>query len=120
MIQDKITRVIIQWKPEIQALAYHQNIIAINFGIQKVSNGFELCLSGHSWYDESGLWYFDEEWKPEKNYVSLGQESLQLDKREIFDIYQTIIQKVLAREKEIYRNLIVIVGLVDGELKRLK
>jgi hypothetical protein len=120
IIQDKIKEVINQWTPEIRGLKSHQNIIALNFGIQSVFDGFELCLSGHSWYDESGLWYLDEEWNPEKNYISLGQESQELDRLKILDIYQKTVQEAVTGEKEIYRKLIVIVGPVDGEPTRLK
>lgn len=120
IIQENIKEVINQWTPEIRRLKSHQNIIALNFGVQSVFNGFELCLSGHSWYDESGLWYLDEEWNPEKNYTPLGQESQELDRLKILDIYQKTVQETVTREKEIYRKLIVIVGLVGGELMRLK
>jgi|GEM_PF-3132161 len=120
IIQDKIKEVISQWTAEIRGLKSHQHIIALKFGIQSVFDGFELCLSGHSSYDENGLWYLDEEWYPEKNYIPLGQESQELDRLKILDIYQKTIQETVTREQDIYRKLIVVVGPTDGEPTRLK
>jgi len=120
IIQDKIKEVISQWTAEIRGLKSHQNIIALRFGIQSVFDGFELCLSGHSWYDENGLWYLDEEWSPEKNYILLGQESQEFDRLKILDVYQKTVQETVTREQDIYRKLVVVVESTDGEATRLR
>jgi len=78
-------------------------------------------LTGHSWYDGGDdLWLFDNEWTPEKNYISLGQSSLEFDRLEILDIYERIVQDDIISAKGHYEKLVVVVGLTEGDLKRLK
>lgn len=80
LIQDKITKAVSEWNLDLQNLASSKEIIVINFGAQKVHHGFELYLSGYTWYDDHDLWLFDEIWSPSKNYISLGNESLEFDR----------------------------------------
>ncbi|MDR6569161.1 hypothetical protein [Chitinophaga ginsengisegetis] len=120
LIQDKITKVVIEWNLDLQSLANSKEIIVIKFGAQMVYHGFELYLSGYTWYDDHDLWLFDEIWSPNKNYISLGKESLEFDRLIILEEYENILKKEITNSKDLYRDFIVVVGLVDGEIKRLK
>lgn len=119
-IQNKIKKAITEWNPNIRDLVNHQEIIVINFGLQKVYDGFELYLSGHSWYDDYDLWVLDEEWTPNYNYIPLGIDSLKFDRLEILEIYTVLLENEIRKSKDLYEKLIVFVGLVDGDPKRLK
>jgi hypothetical protein len=119
-IQHKIIGAIKAWSYDIHDLNNHREIIAISFGIQKVYDGFEVYLSGHSWFDGNDLWLLDEKWKPKQNYISLGQDSLNYDRLEILKIYEKAVYDEIKTQKDLYKNFIVVVSLVDGESKRLK
>jgi hypothetical protein len=70
------------------------NIIALNFGIQKVFDGYEIYLEGYEWVDESSeIWLFDIKWSPDLNYIELGEESLKIDRSEMILKYKEIIEK---------------------------
>jgi len=114
-IQGGIKEVVSNWTHEIEALD-KQKIVAINFGLQKVWDGFELYLSGHSWYDEDDdLWLLDKDWFPIQNYISLGQGSLQFDRLEMLELYEKIVSDEIKEKKTLYKKLeMVVVGLVDG------
>ena len=120
-IQDRIRAAIIKWTPDIQALCNQEQIIAINFGLQKVWDGFELYLSGHSWYDDHDIWLFGGDWSPKQNYISLGEDSLEFDRQEMLGMYEKIVEDEIKVKKELYSKLeIVVVGLNPEEPKRLK
>lgn len=120
LIQDKITKVVSEWNLDLQKLVNNKEIIVIKFGAQMVYHGFELYLYGYNWYDDHDLWLFDEIWSPNKNYISLGMESLEFDRLIILEEYENILKKEITNSKDLYRDFIVVVGLVDGEIKRLK
>lgn len=120
-IQDRIRDVIIKWTPDIQALSNQKEIIAINFGLQKVWDGFELVLSGHSWYDDHDSWLLDDEWRPKQNYISLGIDSLEFDRLEMLGMYEKIVEDEIKEKKELYNKLHrVVIGPNDGQPKILK
>lgn len=120
-IHDRIREIIIQWTPDIQALSNQKEIIALNFGFQKVWDGFELCLSGHSWYDEHDLWLLGEEWSPRQNYISLGKDSLEYDRLEIYGIYRKIVQDEINLNRALYDKLQrVVVRPNDGDPEIVK
>lgn len=111
----------IKWTPDIQTLGGQQKIIAINFGFQKVWDGFELYLSGHSWYDDHDSQLIDKEWTPRENYISLGEGSLQFDRLKILEMYEEIVEDQIKREKKLYNKLErIFIGPNDGDPKRLK
>lgn len=120
VIQKRITTVVRGWKLDLLNLAGDEKIIALNFGAQKVYDGFELYLSGHTWYDGYDLWLHDEQWSPNNNYVSLGEESLAFDRLEILEEYENVLKNEIVESRDLYREFIVVVGLMDGDFKRLK
>lgn len=119
-LANQILKVINIWSFDLQDLATCEDIIAINFGAQYVFDGYELYLSGHTWFDGHDLWLLDKKWNPSTNYVSLGPNSLKLDRLYILDTLENVIQCEIAKSKSIYEKLIVTVGLVNGEYKRIK
>jgi hypothetical protein len=60
-----------------------------------------------------------EAWSPEHNYVSLGQHSLILDRLAILDEYVKIVEEEISNSKDLYKNLIVLVGLVDSDYRKV-
>lgn len=119
-IRNKITEVIRGWAIDLQGLAGSNDIIAIHFGAQRVDAGYELYLSGHSWYDGHDLWLFDERWSPRNNYISLGRESLEFDRLKILEEYEDVVKNEITNSKDLYQDFIVVVALVDSEFIRLQ
>ncbi|MCF6404093.1 hypothetical protein L3C95_14460 [Chitinophaga filiformis] len=120
VIRNRIKKIVSEWNIDLQRLADNKEIIAINFGAQKVYNGFELYLSGHTWYDGYDLWLLDADWSPNNNYISLGIESLKFDRLKILEEYENILKNEISNSKDLYQNFIVVVGLVDSDFKQLK
>lgn len=120
VIRDRITKVVSEWNLDLQSLAGNKKIIALHFGAQKVDNGFELYLSGHDWYDGYDLWLLDEQWSPNNNYISLGKESLAFDRLKILEEYEKIMKIEITNSKDLYRDFIVVVALVDSDFIQLK
>ncbi|RFS21703.1 hypothetical protein DVR12_13650 [Chitinophaga silvatica] len=118
VIQNRITNIVSEWNSDLEHLA--KEIIALNFGAQLVDHGFELYLTGHTWYDDYDLWLFDEKWWPSRNYISLGKESLEFDRLIILEEYENILKKEISNSKARYRDLVVVVGLADSDINRLK
>jgi hypothetical protein len=117
---NRIMKVINEWSSDIQDLANRQDIVAINFGAQKVFDGYELYLSGHTWFDGHDLWLLDEVWNPSKNYVKLGPDTLNIDRLYVLEALENVIQSELIQPEITFENLIVTVGLVDSDYKRIK
>jgi len=116
IIRDRITAVISEWNLDLQCLVGSKEIVAIHFGAQMVGDGYELYLSGHTWYDGHDLWLLDEQWSPKRNYISLGRESLEFDKLRILEAYENVLKNELTTSKALYQDFIVVIG----ETERLK
>lgn len=119
-LANQIMKVVSDWSSELQGLAEREEIVAINFGAQKVFDGYQFYLSGHTWFDGHDLWLLDEEWNPSKNFVSMGPDSLNHDRLYVLETLEKVIQSELVKSAKIYEKLIVTVGLVDSDYKRLK
>jgi hypothetical protein len=119
-VKNKILQIVKDWSKELQNLEINKDIVAINFGAQKVTEGYELYLSGHTWFDGNDLWLMDIAWNPSKNYISLGVDSLNHDRLLIFDTLEKEIKKELIQSARLYDRLIVTVGLSDSDYIRLK
>lgn len=113
-------KIVNEWSSDLQDLAKRKDIIAINFGAQKVDHGYELYLSGHTWFDGHDLWLLDREWNPTSNYVSIGQDTIDLDRHAVLATLENVIQIELQQSAITYEKLIVTIGLVDSDFKRLK
>lgn len=120
IIYDRIIGVLNEWNRELRYLN-NKEIIALNFGGQLVYNGYELYFTGHTSFDkDDDLWLFDEGWAPDNNYISLGEESLAIDRLEFLEEYENIVKLELANSKELYRDFIVTVSFVDSVFIQLK
>ena len=119
IIQDRILKAVNEWIPDLQSLANRNDIIAINFRAQMVHDGFELYLSGHTWYDDHDLWLLDEKWSPTNNYISLGKESLEFNRLKILEEYEYVLKREIANSRYVYEDIVVFIGLADGEIKRI-
>ena len=116
----QIRKILSVWKFELMHLDTRKDIVAIKFEGQKVYDGYELYLSGHSWFDENGIWYLDKEWQPSVNYVSLGKETLNIDRLHFLKTLEEAIQYELIQLESVFENFIVVVGLADSDYKRIK
>ncbi|MFN7655479.1 MAG: hypothetical protein ACK5PC_19740 [Cyclobacteriaceae bacterium] len=119
-LNNQIIKVVNDWSSDLQGLAKREDIVSINFGAQKVFDGYEFYLSGHTWFDGHDLWLLDEEWNPSINYVSIGPDSLRHDRLDVLETLEKVIQNELIQSAKIYEKLIVTVGLSDSDYKRLK
>ncbi len=54
-LKSKIRTALVKWRYEIEEIPYEKEIIAINFGAVKTLSGYELYLSGHTWFDGHDL-----------------------------------------------------------------
>lgn len=98
-----------------------KEIVVLNFGGQLAYNGYELYFTGHTWFDESDeLWLLDEEWTPNNNYISLGEELLTVDRLEFLEEYESIVKLEIANSKDLCRDFVVTVGFADSSFSRLK
>lgn len=116
IIRDRITEVVKEWNLDLRHLAGNKEIVAIHFGAQMVDDGYELYLTGHTWYDGHELWLLDEQWSPKRNYISLGKESLAFDRLKIFEEYENVLKNELTTSKTLYQDFIVVID----ESERLK
>jgi len=119
-LANQIMKIVSDWKSDLQGLANREDIIAINFGAQKGFDGYAIYLSGHTWFDGHDLWLLDEEWNPTTNYISLGSETLNIDRLYVLDALEKVIKNELIQTTKFYDKLIVTVGLADSDYKRLK
>lgn len=119
-LANQITTVISEWRSDLHSLAERTDIVAINFGALKVFDGYVFYLSGHTWFDGHDLWLFGEAWEPSKNYISFGPDSLNLERLYVLETLEKVIKNELIQSPKMYKKLIVTVGLVDSDYKRLK
>lgn len=119
IVGERIKEIISEWRNDIRRLPGTKEIIAISFGVQKVREGYELLLSGHTWYDGQDLWLLDAQWSPERNHLSLGVESLIIDRPAMLAAYETLLKQEIAGSKALYQDLIVTLGFTDGDFIRL-
>ncbi|MGZ5243363.1 MAG: hypothetical protein ACXWDO_10775 [Bacteroidia bacterium] len=109
------------WANELKQNESRTDIIALNFGMQKAFNGFEMYLSGHTWFDNHDLWILDEKWAPANNFISLGRESLQFDRLELLGLYKKTVSEEIKNLKPIFDKFeAIFVGLVDSDPIRIK
>ena len=119
-LANQIKSVIDNWRDALQSQVDRKDIIAINFGIQKVIDGFELYLSGHKWFDGHDLWLLDKYWTPSKNFITLGKYTSNYERLLVLETLEKVIVDELKQHIKVYDNVIVTVGLADSVYKRLK
>ncbi|MCR6639850.1 MAG: hypothetical protein NVV82_12945 [Sporocytophaga sp.] len=91
------------------------DIIALNFGIQRVFDGYEIYLEGYDWVDKSSeIWLFDIKWTPDLNYIKLGEESLKIDRSEMILKYKEIIGMSIKDCSFIYPKSVIIITVCDS------
>jgi len=79
------------------------NVIALNFGIQKVYDEYELYLNGFDeYYQEHDTWLLDVIYEPKDNFVGLGTKSLNLTEGDIYRLYKFEVLNLLKCKRENY------------------
>jgi hypothetical protein len=121
-LHNRLEEILDNWTTELTKVQERPDIIALNFGIQKVWDGFEVYLSGHTWYDNiDDLWMLDDDWTPEKNYVSLGEESLKLERLVLLDEFKKIVDEKVKKSKTAFNQFhAIVVGLSDSDPIEIK
>jgi hypothetical protein len=120
-LQQRLEDILNDWTRELIVLQKRESIVALHFGAQKCFDGFEVYLGGHTWYDDHDLWLLEADWYPEKNYISLGEDSLELDRLELLNLYKEIVEEKIRNSKPTYKRFdAVFVGLVDGDPIQIK
>jgi hypothetical protein len=97
-------KVWLQDKFEIEALP--EEVIAINFGIQKVFDGYELYQNGCDDYNEKhDNWMLSEIYEPEDNFYNLGAPSLNLSEADIYKLYKIEVLNTLKQKQRGSKHL---------------
>lgn len=75
------------------------NVLAICFHSQRVSDGFELYFYGYDqYYEEHDTWLLHEVYEPENNYFNLGIESSMLNEEELYALHKKEVEMFLTTE----------------------
>jgi len=80
-----------------------ENVIALNFGMQKVFDGYEFYQCGcNEYYENHDTWLLSVVYEPKDNFLNLGLHSLVLIEKEMYELYKKEIQNLITHNKEIY------------------
>jgi hypothetical protein len=102
-IESKITSEIYNWLSNNFESKIPQNIIAINFGIQIIENGFEVYFFGSDFYDENDdIWLQNESYTPLSNYLFIENKNNQYSENEIYKLYKSEIFHFIKNNKSKY------------------
>lgn len=120
-LQDEILAILNHWSSIIAAdKEFPTNIVALNFGLQKVWDSYELYLEGFTWYeDKDDTWLQFEAWSPAYNFISLSSEFLYMETSDLLKIYKDILTEQiragnLAFPKQIQAvTVCFVIGLPD-------
>ena len=78
---------------------FPDDVIAINFGIQKVLDGYEIYQQGcNDFYKDHDTWLQSEIYSPADNFLNLGKSSLDIRQDEIFEYYKSEVVKLRKRQ----------------------
>lgn len=100
----KIKVIIINWLNDVfQNNSIPNNVLALNFHIQRTHNEFEIYLTGHDdFYHDHDTWLLSEVFEPKTNYIGLGIDSTVLSDREMYDIYKHEVFKFIKDKIDSY------------------
>ena len=80
-----------------------KNVIALNFGMQKVFDGYEFYQFGYDdYYEEHDTWLLSKVYKPKDNFLSLGPDSLTLLENEMYELYKRAILDLITQNGRMY------------------
>lgn len=101
--ETKIRSEINKWLSDNFESKIPQNIIAINYGIQIIDNGFEVYFYGSDFYDENdGIWLQNESYSPNNNYLFIENNDNQYSENEIYKLYKSEIFHFIKNNKSKY------------------
>lgn len=86
----EIRNIINKWLNDVfQDSVIPNNVLALNFHIQRTHDQFEIYLTGHDdFYYDHDTWLLSEVYEPKANFKGLGIESIELSDQEMCDIYK--------------------------------
>ncbi len=86
----EIRNIINKWLNDVfQDSVIPNNVLALNYHIQRTHDEFEIYLTGHDdFYYDHDTWLLSEVFAPKANYQGLGIESVESSDQEIYDIYK--------------------------------
>ncbi len=99
------------------------SVIAINFGIQKVNDSYELYLKGcDEYYEEHDTWLLSEIFEPKDNFISLGTKSLNLKETDIYNLYKSEVLNLLKSQYDNYPKHLKYITMTyfNGKPERLR
>lgn len=99
------------------------SVIAINFGIQKVYDGYELYLKGcDEYYEEHDTWLQNEIYEPKDNFINLGTKSLELTETDIYSLYKSEVLNLLKSKNDNYIKHLKYITMTyfNGQPERLR
>lgn len=94
-IKDKIRN----WlHDKLEFSTFPADVIVLNFGIQKVYDGYELYQEGYDdYYEDHDTWMLSNIYKPVNNYFNLGISSLNITETEIFELYKSLVLSLILK-----------------------
>jgi len=89
MTEEIIAKIKVWLQDKFEFESLPDEVIAINFGIQKVFDGYELYQNGcDDFNEEHETWMLSEVYEPEDNFFNLGVQSLNLTEADIYKLYK--------------------------------
>ena len=118
----EIDSICINWQDVFARNNTPKNLVALNFGLQKIYDGYEIYLDGYDWFDEQDdIWLLDSIWGPDENFISLSYGFNLFDEAEVFSIYNKNISEKIRSGKMVLPATIkyATVCLVKGKPQRV-
>lgn len=119
-IKDKIWNWL-QDKLEFRTLP--DNVVALNFRIQKIYDGYEVFLEGCDYfYEDHDTWMLSNIYEPLDNFFSLGLPSLSLSETEVFDSYKSQVLNLILQNDRLHTGHLKFIAITyfNGQPELLK
>jgi hypothetical protein len=85
-----------------------QNIVAINYGIQIIDNGYEVYFFGSDFYDENNeIWTLNNSYSPKSNFLFIENSGNEYSEDKIYKLYKSEILHFIKKNKSIYPKNII-------------
>ena len=100
----EIIRIIRKWLNVVfQDETIPNNVLALNFAIQRTHNEFEMYITGHDdFYHDHDTWLLSVVYEPKENFKGLGINSIKLSDRDMFNLYKNEVHDFLKNNIEVY------------------
>jgi hypothetical protein len=103
MTSEIINKILFWLQDKLEYSDLPSNVVALNFRIQKVFDGYEIFQEGCDDFNEyHETWFLSNIYEPHDNFFSLGQLSLNLTETEIFDLYKSQVENLILQKERLF------------------